>query len=262
MREPFPLAAAAGGTPQWRCRVSACAPPSLATSASSGLCGGGALADKRLAPHNPGRACSPRAQAETRGEARPENARWYSIKLTRKNAPWVFEGGAPYTKLATLELLASAISVLAFPPEIGKEKRAETLTITGTTDNLGNRFAVSKLMTTKFPMCAVLEMTSILSKRRQRLKLAWAPREQNFEADELSNGITHRFSPKKEVKVEAILANMQLFNKMTKYGRGLYEELKERKQDKKRRKGRSDEEDRPTRTLGGLQGVSCPCLNL
>ena len=51
---------------------------------------------------------------ETRGNKKPGEARWYSLMLTRKNAPWVFEGGEPYTKIATLELLATMISVIAF----------------------------------------------------------------------------------------------------------------------------------------------------
>ena len=32
---------------------------------------------------------------EVRGGKRPDQARWFSIKLTRRNAPWVFEGGEP-----------------------------------------------------------------------------------------------------------------------------------------------------------------------
>ena len=93
----------------------------------------------------------------------------------------------------------------------------------------------------------VLQLESTLSKRNQKLKLSWTPREQNYEADELSNGITHRFRKQNEVKAEEILSELKVFNKMLKYGRALYEDLKEIKEDKKRRRQRSEEERRPTR---------------
>ena len=101
----------------------------------------------------------------------------------------------------------------------------------------GNKFAVAKLMTTKFPLCAALmQLSSTLAKRNQRLKLKWTPRDQNFEADELSNGITHRFRPENEVKVDSILRELTIFNKMVKYGRGLYDEIKQVKDERKRRR--------------------------
>ena len=62
---------------------------------------------------------------------------------------------------------------------------------------------MAKLMTTKFPLCAaVMELASRLAAGKRSLGLKWAPREQNVEADELSNGLTHRFDPALEVKVE------------------------------------------------------------
>ena len=175
------------------------------------------------------------------------------MKLTRKNAPWVFEGGEPYTKIATLELLASLMCVISFPPGDDDADGVGTLTLSGVTDNLGNRFAVSKLMTTKFPLCAaMMQLSSTLATRKMKMKLSWAPRDQNFEADELSNGITHRFDKNKEVKVEPLLRDLKVFNKMVKYGRTLYEDLKERKEVRKRT--REDENDRRPRisTVGPL----------
>ena len=42
--------------------------------------------------------------------------RWFSVKLDRKNAPWVFESGEPYPAIASLELLGTLASIVAFPP--------------------------------------------------------------------------------------------------------------------------------------------------
>ena len=73
------------------------------------------------------------------------------------------------------------------------------------------------MMTTKFPLCAaVMQLASTLTEKKQKLRLNWAPRDQNYEADELSNGITHRFSARNEVKVEPILRQLKVFNKMLK----------------------------------------------
>jgi hypothetical protein len=83
-----------------------------------------------------------------------------------------------------------------------------TIVVTGTTDNGGNSFAVAKLMTVKFPLCAILmEIAAILHQRNQDLDLTWAPREQNVEADELSNGDYKRFRP--ELRIEVRLEELQ-----------------------------------------------------
>ena len=68
----------------------------------------------------------------------------------------------------------------------------------------------------------------MLTEKKQKLRLNWAPRDQNYEADELSNGFTHRFSSRNEVKVEPILRQLKVFNKVIKYGRRLYDEVDER----------------------------------
>ena len=126
------------------------------------------------------------------------------------------------------------------------------MTLSGVTDNLGNRFAVSKLMTTKFPLCAaMMQLSSILAQRHMKLRLDWAPREQNYEADELSNGIKHRFSREKQVDVDKILKDLPVFNKMIKYGRTLYEGIKEIKEDKKRKR---EDVKPPKGTAGRVTG--------
>ena len=104
---------------------------------------------------------------------------------------------------------------------------------------------VAKMMTTKFPLCAaVMQLASTLTEKKQKLRLNWAPRDQNYEADELSNGITHRFSTRNQVKVEPILRELKVFNKMLKYGRSLYEEVEERKEERKRKRAPEERSNR------------------
>ncbi len=59
----------------------------------------------------------------------------------------------------------------------------------GFADNLGNSFALTKLMSSKFPLVVILaEVATQLRSRRMVLNLGWTPRDQNEEADVLTNG--------------------------------------------------------------------------
>ena len=72
----------------------------------------------------------------------------------------------------------------------------------GITDNLGNTFVTSRLMTSKFPMVGVLlELAEQLRRREMVLNLEWAPRGQNTEADALTNGNFAAFSEARRVQM-------------------------------------------------------------
>ena len=64
-----------------------------------------------------------------------------------------------------------------------------TLSIGGLTDNNGNRYAVTKMLTTKWPLLVFLaELSLQLEHRCILLEVNWVPREQNTEADAITNG--------------------------------------------------------------------------
>ena len=87
---------------------------------------------------------------ECRGGVRPERARWFAITLDKRSAPWAFARGEPFRAIASLELFATLLCVVVFGS--GWPAGASgTLVLQGLTDNRGNTFAVSKLMTSKFP---------------------------------------------------------------------------------------------------------------
>ena len=137
----------------------------------------------------------------------PGHSRWFSLKLDRKSAPWAYRSGEPFRTIASLELFATLLCVMLFASSDDDGDRP-TIVVTGTTDNRGNSFAVAKLMTVKFPLCAILmEIAAVLHQRNSDLDLTWAPREQNIEADELSNGDCKRFRP--ELRIEVRLADLQ-----------------------------------------------------
>ena len=71
------------------------------------------------------------------------------------------------------------------------------------TDNQSNGFTLNKMMTTKFPLCAVvMEMGAQMDRLGTRLELRWVPKDKNVEADALSNGNLHGFNEKLRMPVK------------------------------------------------------------
>ena len=71
------------------------------------------------------------------------------------------------------------------------------------TDNLGNRIAVTKMLTTKWQLSAVLaEFACQLEERGVVFEMCWVPRGQNAEPGAIANNDTHWLQQENEVKVE------------------------------------------------------------
>eukprot|EP00435_Cladocopium_sp_Y103_P023419 s974_g5.t1 len=159
--------------------------------------------------------------------------RWYSVQLNRKNAPWVFESGEPYRAIASLELLGTLASLKAFPLKAGSSRRFQ---MSAGTDNLGNRHLVTRLLTTKFPLCIVLmQLAWTLHTKDLELRLDWLPRLQNREADALTNGDFSGFDPSLGVEVEPENLLEDQFKELLDSGGELYKEVVELR--KKRKEG-------------------------
>ena len=78
-------------------------------------------------------------------------------------------------------------------------------------------------MSTKFPWNAILmEVAATLHSPQADLSLEWIPREQNIEADELSNGIQRRFSPENEMKIKTGELRFILLDELLDTGEELY----------------------------------------
>ena len=135
-----------------------------------------------------------------------KQAPWFSIELTRVNAPWAFARGEPFRTIASLELLGSLLSVMVLLPVDTFDRSAPSsglVTIGGFTDNQGNAFLVDKLMTTKYPLGVVLvELCHQLQLRNASLRAQWVPRLQNEEADALTNGDFRHFDLERRVEVD------------------------------------------------------------
>ena len=74
------------------------------------------------------------------------NAKWFSERITRHNAPWAFSKGEAFRSIASLELFASLLSVMAFVPHL-EEGRESALVLGGDTDNQGNASLSNRMST-------------------------------------------------------------------------------------------------------------------
>ena len=111
----------------------------------------------------------------------------YAMEVREDWAPWAFIKKDLKRTIASLELLGTLLCVKLWGARM-KESGRGSGHLTGGTDNQGNSYAVSKLMSTKFPLPLLLmELSETLRKEEQCLDLSWIPREKNQWADDLTN---------------------------------------------------------------------------
>ncbi len=136
------------------------------------------------------------------GKVQTSASPWFAFELSQSDAPWAYaRNGQPFRAIASLEALAVLTALVAFGDRFPRYADG-TVVIPGITDNRGNRYAVTRLQGSRYPLCAVvMEIAAQLEHRGARLELAWAPRELNQEADALSNGVTSGFDDRLRVDV-------------------------------------------------------------
>ena len=105
------------------------------------------------------------------GSRRISTSPWFSLEITRDMLPWVFaKGDKPAQVIATLEALAVVVSLRAFHGRRVPDGRTRATVAPTWTDNRGNGAALNKLMSTKYPVSAVLvELASYM--KEQSLKV-------------------------------------------------------------------------------------------
>ncbi len=120
---------------------------------------------------------------------------WFAFRLTEEIAPWAFCKGLPFRTIAALEAVGVLVALVAFRPHLHLNSN-QWYSMPGLTDNKGNQYTISRLQTTRFPLCAVLmEIAARSEALRLRLAMDWVPRELNAEADILAGGDFAGFSP-------------------------------------------------------------------
>ena len=132
-----------------------------------------------------------------------KSARWFAFQISENDFPWVFCKRDPKRVIAALELLATIVSIMLFG-----RKGTHTGTLSGSTDNQSNTFAVKRMMSTKFPLTIlVMELSAQLRCRSASLDLDWLERSKNQPADDLTNNVFDRFSM--ELRVDVIPSELQ-----------------------------------------------------
>ena len=100
----------------------------------------------------------------------------------------------------------------------------------GLTDNLGNTFAITKLMSSKFPLVVILaELAAQLRARKMALSVGWTPRDQNEEADALTNGDYVQFGAANRVQVTIEDVKWMVLPKLMAVASDIYTDVQKRK---------------------------------
>ena len=87
------------------------------------------------------------------------------------------------------------------------------------------------MMTGKFPSVVVLtEFAAQLRRRNAELGLQWVPRDQNEEADALTNGHFNQFDPKLRMEINIADFKWLIMDKMLKVAEDVYQEVKSRRE--------------------------------
>lgn len=141
--------------------------------------------------------------------------RWFAVKLFPVDVPYLFKAsGKSQWASISAELLASLFALKAFGwLEQSLDRKSLTLAIVGDTDNRANEALTVKRATTKWPLMAInMQLSSSLSKAKLLLGLSWRPREENVEADDLTNEDFSKFDPalRIDISFDISLADLDL----------------------------------------------------
>ena len=135
----------------------------------------------------------------------------------------------PFRTIASLALFATLLCVVLFGGS-WPTGAAGAVRLQGLTDNLGNTFALTRLMSSKFPLVVILaELSAQMQARAMALNLEWAPRDQNEEADALTNGDFSLFGTRKRVVVDLEEIRWLVLPRMPVVAGSIYEAVQGRK---------------------------------
>ena len=125
------------------------------------------------------------------------------------------------------ELLAFLCALHAFGwIEESAVRKSLSMVLVGGTDNRANEALSSKRATTKWPLMAVnMQLSSALARARIYLNLSWRPREQDVEADDLTNEKFDDFDPSTRVNFDLTDLDLGILDKLVET-RGAFDRAK------------------------------------
>ena len=170
---------------------------------------------------------------ESKDNADWKHSRWFSQRFTADTCPWLFVKGDGKLTISASELLGSLVAVLLFTKDSDQLTHG-VIKFKGGTDNKGNSFIVSKLLTTKWPGAAVLmQLSELLMRRGLWLDLEWCPREENTIADRLTNLDLEGFDPALRLEVDVSASQFPLLHELLASEEAFRNEITAKKKDKK-----------------------------
>ena len=162
---------------------------------------------------------------------------WYAAEVLPSWAPWAFIKNDPQRTIASLELLGTLLCVKLWGSKMSGQSRSAG-SITGATDNQGNTYAVTKLMSTKFPLPILLmELSETLRLGSVFLDLHWVPRERNQWADDLTNGEFKHFPMDRRQALDAHAIQWHVLGKLLEVAQAFHDEMVMEKGAAKQRRG-------------------------
>jgi len=158
------------------------------------------------------------------GGVHPSKAKWFFVELHAETTGWVFsKSGDPQRVIATLELLGSLLCLVAFDFRASEQCRG-IQTISGTTDNQGNSFALQKFMSTKWPLAPLLcELSEQLRSRSLELHLEWQRRDRNKEADAITNQDFSAIRPENRIEIDFVSLPWIVLNQAMVWSKEVYD---------------------------------------
>lgn len=158
---------------------------------------------------------------------------WFSEEVDREWAPWIFLKRDPKRVIASLELLASLVAVKLWAPREGRKNMA-TCFLRGKTDNQSNTYALSKWMSTKFPLTLlIMEFSETLRLGQCELSLDWIARDFNQLADDLTNNVFEKFVGFPRVRWDPKREKWLVLEDFLKHASEFHSELVKEKQTKR-----------------------------
>ncbi|CAL1173513.1 unnamed protein product [Cladocopium goreaui] len=154
---------------------------------------------------------------------------WFSEEVPLSWAPWLKLKRDPKRIIAALELLASLVAVKLWMQPAQQSSEA-VCWLKGKTDNQSNTYALTKWMSTKFPLTIfIMEMSESLRLGRCNLTLDWVPREWNQLADDLTNQKFDKFSLQDRIRWDRFQQEWLVLEEFMAHANSFHDETRKRK---------------------------------
>ena len=147
----------------------------------------------------------------------PKQARWFSMELRESDAPWLFEAKRIQSRSTVAEMLASyaALEVFGY---FKKGVSPQQIVVEAGTDNQATEYVSAKGASNKFPLAYVQAQLGLKCFLHGLIfKLKWRPREENVEADDLTNSRFQRFSQEKRCTAKWEDLDLTIMDKLLRF---------------------------------------------